>query len=159
MTRTWMTAVLFVGLGCSRTPPAEESHVAKEPSHASAAPTTAPAPSPPVSASPVAQQQASKGGVVITDRAQREAAVDREVTVIGILTRTKVPTVVGIDVGDAYDLSDKKVIVRGVLKRTVIDKDPNDNDAGIKFATRGAGTFYSLVNPDGKGLAKPALHE
>lgn len=142
MTRTWMTVVL-VGFGCSRTPPVEESH--------------SPSPAPSTSDATVAQK-AERAATVITDRAQREAAIDQEVTVVGILTRTKIPTVVGIDVDDAYDLSDKKVIVRGVLRKTVVAKDPNENDAGIHFATRGAGTFYSLVNPNGKGLAKPALY-
>ena len=88
--------------------------------------------------------------MLITDASQREGAVDHEVTIVGVQTRTKIPTVCGVDVDGAYALSDRRVIVRGVLRRTVVTEvDP-------MTANRGTGTFYSVIDPATGVLAKTA---
>ena len=91
--------------------------------------------------------------LVITEESHRDAAVGREVTIIGVQTRTKMPTVCGVDVDGPYELSDKKVIVRGVLHRNVV------TNADRLSANRGNGTFYSVVDRATGQLAKPALHD
>lgn len=131
----------------------------KEPGPIASAPATG-APSPTPSATPSAAASGppavTSGAIVITERHQRDAAVDKSVTVIGVLTRTKVPTIVGIDVDDAYDLSEKKVIAKGILRKRV-ETEPLEKD-GVHRAGRGPGTYYYLANPSGQGLAKPTLY-
>ena len=101
---------------------------------------------------PVITPTANGEPVVITRESQREAAVGRRVTIRGVLTRTKIPTVCGIDVGDAYELSDRNVVVNGVLQRTVVPpRDPSAPEA----ASRGPGTFYLVVDPATGRIAKP----
>jgi len=113
-----------------------------------ATPTEAPADA----VSPVNVPAANEEPVVITRESQREAAVGRRVTIRGVLTRTKIPTVCGIDVGDAYELSDRNVVVKGVLQRTVeLPRDPS----APQVASRGPGTFYRVVDPATGRTAKP----
>lgn len=55
------------------------------------------------------------------------------------------------DVHGVYALSDRTVIVRGVLRETVVTKvDPN-------LAGRGPGTYYAVVDPATGELARTAL--
>ena len=90
---------------------------------------------------------------LITSADQLEAAVGKSVTLLGIQSRTKTPTVCGVDVEGDYALSDRKVIVRGVLRRHVVTEvDP-------MTANRGPGSFYSVEDPATGQLAKTAPHE
>ena len=163
-----MGVAVLVGLGCTPERRMDERQVVKESASASGsqAPAAHPGPARSATATPVAQPapvaSIVKGGpvIVITSRAQREAAVDKYVNVIGTLARSKIPTAVGIDVGDADHLSDKKVIVRGVLRKTIVTKDPIEKSGGSGVAAgRGVGTNYELESPDGEGLAKPRRYE
>jgi hypothetical protein len=95
----------------------------------------------------------SETTITITDPSQREAAVGKSVVVIGIQTRTKQPQVNGIDVDGAYGLSDKKVVARGVLKKTVVAEVPPAED-GLEVARRGAGTYYAVIDPTTEQIAK-----
>jgi hypothetical protein len=96
--------------------------------------------------------------ITITEPGQREAAVGRSVVVIGLQTRTKQPTVNGIDVDGDYELSDKKVVARGILEKTVVPERPRTKD-DLEVASRGAGTYYSVIDPTTKMLAKTKLVE
>lgn len=116
---------------------------------ASCAPTRTTASSPPASA-----EGAENGTIVIASSEQREAAVGREVTIIGVQTRTKLPTVCGVDVDGAYELSDRHVTVHGVLQRTVVG--PRPPDAPI-VASRGPGVYYAVIDPATGQLAKTTL--
>jgi hypothetical protein len=91
--------------------------------------------------------------VTITDPSQREAAVDKPVVVIGIQTRTKQPQVNGVDVDGDYKLSDTKVVARGILRKTVVAEEPSLEER-MHAATRGAGTFYAVIDPETQQLAK-----
>ena len=96
------------------------------------------------SRTPAGTNAPSTTDIVITGRSQREAAVGQQVTIIGVQTRTKIPTVCGVDVDVDYALSDKKVIVRGVLRRFVV---PEARAAdGLVVASRGPGTFYQVID-------------
>ena len=90
--------------------------------------------------------------IAITDPSQREANVGKSVVVIGIQTRTKQPQVNGVDVDGDYNLSDKKVVARGILKKTVVKEAPTKD--GLHAASRGAGTFYAVIDPTTKMIAK-----
>ena len=96
--------------------------------------------------------QTTQTEITITAPSQREAAVDKPVVVIGIQTRTKQPQVNGVDVDGDYNLSDKKVVARGVLRRTVVPEPTLEER--MHAATRGGGTFYALIDPETKQLAK-----
>ncbi len=92
------------------------------------------------------------GTMLITHVDQREASVDREVTVVGIQTRTKVPQVCGVDVDGDYALSDREVIARGVLRRIIITEVDNT------IANRGTGTFYWLEDPTTGRISQTRAH-
>src|SRR5687768_16152080 len=91
--------------------------------------------------------------ITITDPSQPEATVGKSVVVVGIQTRTKQPTVNGVDVDGDYELSDKKVVARGVLTKTVVPELPPAKD-GLEVARRGAGTYYAVIDPATKMIAK-----
>lgn len=92
---------------------------------------------------------ASESPILITDASQRAAAVGKRVRIVGVQTRTKIPTVCGVDVDGDYQLSDKRVVVTGVLERTVVEQvDPY-------AASRGPGTFYRVVDQQTGRLARP----
>lgn len=86
----------------------------------------------------------------ITDRAQLAGCVGQRVTVRGTVTRTKQPTILGVDVDAEYALSDRTATATGVLRRYTIE--PPDPDA--TEASRGPGTYYALRDPSGLELAK-----
>lgn len=79
------------------------------------------------------------------------ALVGQRVELVGVLTRSKVPTVCGVDVGEAPELSEQRVVARGILARREVE--PPAPDAPIS-AGRGPGVYYSLRTPAGD-LARP----
>ena len=109
-------------------------------------------------AAPSAMTKDTDDAITIREPSQREAAVGKSVVVIGIQTRTKQPQVNGVDVDGDYNLSDKNVIARGVLEKHVVAEEPPSKD-GLHVASRGAGTFYSVIDPTTKMLAKTKLAE
>lgn len=96
--------------------------------------------------------QAPDATITITSLDQLDDAVGQRVTIVGVQTRTKIPTVLGVDIDGEYELSDARVTATGVLERYVVEPRPPDAPA---IAWRGPGTFYRLVAPEG-GLAKTA---
>jgi hypothetical protein len=87
--------------------------------------------------------------ITITDPSQRAAAVGERVRIVGVQTRTKIPSVCGVDVDGDDDLADREVEVVGILEvDTVEDADPYS-------ANRGAGVFYRVVDPETGRLAHP----
>jgi hypothetical protein len=123
------------------------------------APAPAPVPSPaniePPAPAPVSNPSDSEP-IIITDPSQREAAVGKLVTVVGVQTRTKAPTVAGVDIDADDALADKRVRVTGILHKKVVE--PRPPSAPI-VASRGPGTYYHLVDPKTGTLAKPVLDE
>jgi hypothetical protein len=91
--------------------------------------------------------------ITITDPSQREAAVGKAVVVVGIQTRTKQPQVNGVDVDGDYKLSETKVVARGILRKTVVAEEPSREER-MHAATRGAGTFYAVIDPATNQIAK-----
>lgn len=107
--------------------------------------------SPPLGPQPVAEDPI-EGGVTIVEGSQVDLAslVGKEVTLVGVQTRTKIPTVCGVDVDGDYEHSDTKVTATGILQRREVA--PRGADEPI-VASRGPGIYYSLHNPAG-GLAR-----
>jgi hypothetical protein len=113
---------------------------------------------PPSATTPAPAAMTKDDTITIREASEREAAVGKSVVVIGIQTRTKQPQVNGVDVDGAYELSDKKVVARGILEKNVVPEEPPRKD-GLQVASRGAGTFYSVIDPTTKMLAKTKLAE
>ncbi|MFW5920658.1 MAG: hypothetical protein ACOCUS_02370 [Polyangiales bacterium] len=84
-----------------------------------------------------------------------DSLVGRRITLVGAQTRSKVPSVCGVDVDGAYELSDKTVEVTGRLERHVIEERPPSDPP---IATRGPGTYYRLVDPATGDLAETRPH-
>lgn len=85
----------------------------------------------------------------ITDPSQLAAAVGRRVRIVGVQTRTKIPSVCGADVDGDYALADRRVEVVGILEEQVVER------ADPFSANRGTGTFYRVVDPETGRLARP----
>jgi hypothetical protein len=139
-----MRAAVLVSLiaGCG-TPAAHEEPMTKTPP---TTPTSTPTPAP--TATPV-----------LTDPADLDRHVGQLVTLRGTLTRTKIPTLLGVDVaGPAPDaLAERPAEATGVLEREVVTQQELDRQIAEmgQFANRGAGTFYRLIREGGGGLAEP----
>jgi hypothetical protein len=86
---------------------------------------------------------------VLTSHSQLEAHVDRLVTIEGVVSETKIPTILGVDV-EAEELG-RRCRATGVLRKQVVTQEEIDERTARDghFATRGPGTFYRLVEPDG----------
>tara|TARA_R110002072_G_scaffold92541_2_gene205909 strand:- start:967 stop:1284 length:318 start_codon:yes stop_codon:yes gene_type:complete len=77
--------------------------------------------------------------------------VGHPVELVGVLARSKIPTLCGVDVHDAEELSGQRVVARGTLSRDEI----HAPQPGAPIAAgRGPGVSYSLREPTG-ALARP----
>lgn len=82
---------------------------------------------------------------VLTDKKDLDQYVGKTITIQGVVSNTKVPTIIGVDV-DSFnpDLRGKKAQATGVLIKWTVD--PKDVDPYSQ--NRGAGTFYRLKDPN-----------
>lgn len=95
--------------------------------------------------------------VLLTREEQRESAVGHSVTLQGIVSHAKIPTLVGVEI-DAGDLRGMPAVATGWLRKHVVtqeDLDREEKQRGGVFAHRGPGTFYFLADADGR-LARAA---
>ncbi len=83
------------------------------------------------------------------------AAVGDLVTLRGTMSRTRIPTLLGVDVAEGSAEPEQLAEASGWLERD--DVTQAEIDARVaregQYAHRGAGTFYRLVAPSGGGLA------
>ena len=87
----------------------------------------------------------------VTDRARLAACVGKTVTLRGVVSRTKVPSILGVDVDADYELSDRVGVATGKLATyTIRERGPDEPIV----ASKGPGTYYALTALDGNGLAK-----
>jgi hypothetical protein len=88
----------------------------------------------------------------LTDRSQLAGCVGKRVTLRGVVSRSKIPSILGVDVDAEYELSDRLGEATGTLATYMIfEQDPNDQ---IVRASKSPGTYYALHALDGNGLAK-----
>jgi hypothetical protein len=92
---------------------------------------------------------------LIEREAELVGAAGTLVTIRGELTRTKLPTILGVDVDAGTAEPGLRAEATGWLESTTVTQ--AELDAKIakhgQFAHRGPGTFRRLVAPDRKGLA------
>lgn len=73
--------------------------------------------------------------------------VGKRVELAGMVTRSRVPQVLGVDFPELEDYRGRQVTVTGILRRSVVTQAQIDAEAqrlGGQFANRGTGTFYYL---------------
>lgn len=96
-------------------------------------------------------------GLLVTDPDAREAAVGKRVTLRGVVERSKIATLVGVDVrSDSPDLRGHEAVATGVLEKTVVTQAEIDAEVARhgQFPNRGPGVFYRLVAETKGGLAE-----
>lgn len=82
---------------------------------------------------------------IIESSEQLDKYVGKSITIKGVVTDTKIPTIMGIDiVSDDPNLRGKLGVATGILQKTVFTEDEIDKYA----ANRGAGKFYKLKDPE-----------
>lgn len=73
--------------------------------------------------------------------------VGKRVELVGVITRSKVPQILGIDLPELENHRGRSVRVTGILRRSDVTQEQIDQEerrlAG-KFADRGPGTFFHL---------------
>ena len=96
-----------------------------------------------------------RGPRVIEDAGALEGAVGELVTLRGALSRTRMATILGVDVDHGSAAGDAPAEATGWLERDEVTRAALDEQIARdgQFANRGAGVFYRLVAPDGEGLA------
>jgi hypothetical protein len=94
----------------------------------------------------------SANPVLITDPSQLEGAVGLPVILRGVVSNSKLPTLVGVDIESSHpDLRGREATASGWLRKTVVTQEELDRELKEKgiFAYRGPGTFYQLVDANG----------
>ncbi len=88
----------------------------------------------------------------ITDRAQLDQHLGQLVTIRGGVTQTKMPTIIGVDVDAAYELTNQLGQATGILMRYTITEDDQLRN-GMIVVIRPPGTYYKLTQPGANVLA------
>jgi hypothetical protein len=78
-----------------------------------------------------------------------ETAMGLLVTLVGVVSESKVPTLLGVEIeSESPDLRGKPGTATGLLERSIVTQE--DLDRALlrrgQFANRGPGTFYRLVD-------------
>lgn len=88
---------------------------------------------------------------ILTSNDQLDAHVGQVVTVRGMVTNTKIPTIIGVDVFTFDpDLRGKYAEAMGTLSRHVVTPEQLE---GARYAHRGPGVFYVLKSLTEKSAA------
>jgi len=80
---------------------------------------------------------------IVKERAQLDQYVGRKIKIVGEVSQTKVPTIMGIEVEASYDLCGTICEAEGILVRWVV----TEKDLKPWVQSRGAGVFYRLRKP------------
>jgi hypothetical protein len=91
---------------------------------------------------------------VVLQADQVARCVGKTVTLRGLVTRTKIPTILGVDVDADYALSDQVAEATGLLVTYSVEA-PRPGEPIVQ--SRGPGTYYRLTTADGVGLVRAKL--
>ena len=73
--------------------------------------------------------------------------VGQRVELVGVVTQTKCPQILGVDLWELEEYRGRKMRVSGILKQSVVTQAQirdTERRTGLMFANRGPGTFYHL---------------
>ena len=90
---------------------------------------------------------------VLTDQSQLAACVGKRVTIRGPVSRSKIPSILGVDVAADYALSDQLGEATGTLATYTIEPQPPGE---LVHASKGPGTYYILHDGEAIAKARPA---
>ena len=71
----------------------------------------------------------------------------KRVELVGVVTQSKVPQILGVDLPELENYRGRKIRVSGILRRSNVTQaqiDEEEQRRGGKFAHRGTGAFYHL---------------
>ena len=92
----------------------------------------------------------TSGMVMMTAPLSWEPYIGAEVQLIGKVSRTKVPTILGVEIDPRDVEPGERASAVGVVDAVIVpDRDPADPPV----ASRGPGTYYRLINPKTNKLA------
>jgi hypothetical protein len=89
--------------------------------------------------------------IAITHPDHLETAIGLLVTLTGVVSESKIPTLLGVEIqSDSPDLRGKPALATGLLEKSVVTQEDLDRAMLRRgaFANRGPGTFYRLVDPN-----------
>ena len=83
---------------------------------------------------------------LITSHKELDNHLGRLVAIRGTISRTKIPTIIGVDIGNPKDLTGVEGYAVGILSRhdTTAEDIANADGRNGPIATRGPGTSYTL---------------
>jgi len=87
----------------------------------------------------------------INGKSQVDEHVGELVAIEGVVSNTKIPTILGVDVSsDSPDLRGERAAAVGVLHKWTVTQEELDAQIAERgvFAHRGPGTYYRLVDPE-----------
>ena len=85
--------------------------------------------------------------VRVSSPTEYAALVGRRVELVGVVTRSKVPQILGIDLPELESHRGRNARVTGILRRSDVTQaqiDEEERRSGGKFANRGTGIFFHL---------------
>ena len=90
--------------------------------------------------------------VQVSSAAQLESLVGRRVELVGVVSNTTAPQVLGVDLWGLEKLAGQRLRVSGILQRTIITRTGGDtsraidsgHDSFMQPVFRGPGTYYRL---------------
>lgn len=80
-----------------------------------------------------------------------ETAMGLLVTLVGVVSESKIPTLLGVEIeSESPDLRGKPATATGLLEKSIVTQEELDRLTLRRgeFANRGPGTFYRLVDPN-----------
>jgi hypothetical protein len=91
--------------------------------------------------------ESTEGVVRPSSASQYPNFVGRRVELEGVVTQTKCPQILGVDLWELEEYRGRKMRVSGILKQSVVTQaqiEDTERRMGGRFANRGPGIFYHL---------------
>lgn len=159
MHRPLLVLLLLGAIACSATTPANDTAArsAATPQRATTPGGTARVGNASATTTSAVQREARASAPIVVTRQEDIAQhIGQVITLRGVVTRTKIPTILGVDVSsDDPDLRDQDAEATGKLIRLVVE----ESDIAPTSAHRGAGVFYRLQDlnhPEADAQVRPA---
>ena len=93
------------------------------------------------------QTKSPASAVHPTSPSEYPQLVGRRIELIGVVTQTKCPQILGVDVQELEGYRGRQMRVTGILRQSVVTQaqiEETERKIGGPVASRGAGTFYHL---------------
>ena len=96
-----------------------------------------------------------KEDITLTDASELDKYVGKEICIVGEVSNTKIPQILGVDVvSENPDLRGSKGMACGVLVKWIVE----ESEVDPYTANRGAGTFYQIVHPETRATVQVDIY-